>query len=1355
MSLLRRTRDRTIAVRKSRGRRLLPFIVGAILAATFVVVIPSAMAVHDEGLFELDHNVAASAAPGDDWSTIFAGTSSTALASVFVPDPANTTADNILFAGNTKDDLDLSGWQCNTGKPQAKDDLVDAFAAAYRQTSGANAGKTFVYFGADKFDTSGDAQIAFWFFLNPVGCTPGGGGGGTSFTGTHTVGDLLVISDFTNGGSISTIKVYRWDPAHADTNGTLDFLNQFTDCGASAAGDDACAVVNDTAGETPPWPYTDKDGSHSYQEGAFYEGGINLSDLLPQGVSVPCNGTFLAETRSSQAVDSALQDFALGAFNLCPDLKLDKTPDTGSFFVGDQFNWNLKVTNSGAAAPNTVVTDTVPTGLQIVGTPTYDVDPNTAGGTGTCGVVAQVVTCNIGTLAASDGNTTGPEPDTATVTIKVKALSSAIPAGTDAACANVVNTGSVSTTGEVSTGDNSDTGTVSVCRLAASKTASTSLTRTYNWSVEKSATPTSKSMFDGDTQAVHWPITVTNTGSTDSNWAVSGSITVTNPSSSAATINSISDVLTVALNATVTCPGGFPATVPAKSGGTNGTLVCTYSRSLPDGTDRTNTATATQQNYDYSSGSAVASGTTDYSGTAPVSFASPTVNDVNKTVTLKDSLEGAAETTVGADITAPTSPVNRSIDSSYTCPAGGGKHTNVANLYRSGTSVLLATDDADTTITCYQLNVTKTATTALTKTHHWSVTKDVTPTSKSMFNGDSQTVDWSIHVHYDGATDSGFGVSGSITIHNPAPIAATINTVTDSMTGGVNGTVTCPGGLPHDIAANSDLVCSYTAAPPNGDTRTNTATATQQNHNYASDGTATNAGTTNYSGQAAVDFSKATATEVNKTVTLKDSLEGGAETTLDTTTAPNDLTTGFSSKYTCPAGGGSHTNVARIYGDNNTLLDDDDATTTIACYQLTTSKTATPYFERLWTWAVDKVATGSDGTLTLQPGESFLQQYQVTYTATKHDSAFAVNGSITVHNPAPVSATVNSLTDLVSGGISGTVSCPGSFPETIAAGGDLVCTYTAALPDATARTNKATATQQNYDYASDGTSTAAGTTNYASSDVAFSFAGHAPDVETDESITVSDTFTSSLPPNTTLCTGLNTPIAGCLAGSPPSGTVNAADSPKTFTYYVFIGPYAANDCGDHNVDNTASFITNDTKTTGSDPNHILVTVPCPQGCTLTQGYWKTHSHKGPAPFDKTWDMIEILAGEPLAPKYAPGNSNGIQEAQDEPFFLSGGTWYTVFWQPPSGGNAYYQLAHQYEAAVLNVLSGADPSAISGTLDSALSLLTTYTPTQIGKLKGSDPLRAQFINLAGILGSYNTGTIGPGHCDEDRLSSNSP
>ena len=62
-------------------------------------------------------------------------------------------------------------------------------------------GDKIAYFGADRFDGSGDSFIGFWF-QNKVGLGANG-----SFTGVHKDGDLLVLSDFTNGGSVSEIKV--------------------------------------------------------------------------------------------------------------------------------------------------------------------------------------------------------------------------------------------------------------------------------------------------------------------------------------------------------------------------------------------------------------------------------------------------------------------------------------------------------------------------------------------------------------------------------------------------------------------------------------------------------------------------------------------------------------------------------------------------------------------------------------------------------------------------------------------------------------------------------------------------------------------------------------------------------------------------------------------------------------------------------------------------------------------------------------------------------------------------------------------------------------------------------------------
>ena len=356
-------------------------------------------------------------------------------------------------------------------------------------------------------------------------------------------------------------------------------------------------------------------------------------------------------------------------------------------------------------------------------------------------------------------------------------------------------------------------------------------------------------------------------------------------------------------------------------------------------------------------------------------------------------------------------------------------------------------------------------------------------------------------------------------------------------------------------------------------------------------------------------------------------------------------------------------------------------------YELSVSKTATPTFDRTWAWSIDKSADQSN--LTLSQGQSQTVNYVVAVNTTgSTDSNYGVNGTITIHNPDPTkTATVTSITDQITGLLSTTpVNCSVSLPYVLAAGDTLTCTYSQALSDASSRTNTATVT-------STGIPGGSGSAN-----IVFG----APTNQIDECVDVTDSLQGTL------------------------GQVCVGDSlPYSFTYSRNI---VGTTCGSSTVDNTASFLTNDTAATGSDSWTVNVTVNCVLGCTLTQGYWKTHSQQGPAPYDDTWALL------------------GAQQ-ETATFFLSGKSWYGVFWTAPAG-NAYYQLADQYMAAQLNVLNGANvPANVQTALNQAATLFNTYTPAQIAALKGNSTLRQQFVSLAGVLGSYNEGQTGPGHCSE--------
>ena len=152
----------------------------------------------------------------------------------------------------------------------------------------------------------------------------------------------------------------------------------------------------------------------------------------------------------------------------------------------------------------------------------------------------------------------------------------------------------------------------------------------------------------------------------------------------------------------------------------------------------------------------------------------------------------------------------------------------------------------------------------------------------------------------------------------------------------------------------------------------------------------------------------------------------------------------------------------------------------------------------------------------------------------------------------------------------------------------------------------------------------------------------------------------------------------------------------------------------------------------------------PPGCSLTQGYWKTHSIYGPAAHpDDAWYLLGALG-------------------PDTPFFDTGDTWYEVFWTTPKGGNAYYILAHQYMAAILNQLNGAgNPAGLATNLANAEILLDYYDdpPFNSNIPKNADNVlvlgtkdRAEAITIAGFLASYNEGTLpGTSHCGEENFA----
>jgi len=319
-------------------RRSMPSAVAVLSLLISIVPRPAHAGDVDPATFELDGNAVddSGAASPDDWATLYNGggvPGGSALKFTFTPDAA--VPDGIFTSGGSKDVNDVTQWRRTTRSAPDKDDITDAYAAAYVPSTGDHAGHLLVVFGADRFDNSGDAQIGFWFFQDKVGPDARSG-----FTGKHKDGDVLVVSNFVNGGSSSNIEVYKW------VGGSLVQIGSGVSAGTrvcnnasgSIPANSACAVTNSTDHTTAPWPYSSKDGTHDFPHVTFFEGAIDMNAF---GLGGECISTFLAETRSSQSSTAVLKDYALGSFDTCG---MNVTSECGTASLagsGDSVTYNF------------------------------------------------------------------------------------------------------------------------------------------------------------------------------------------------------------------------------------------------------------------------------------------------------------------------------------------------------------------------------------------------------------------------------------------------------------------------------------------------------------------------------------------------------------------------------------------------------------------------------------------------------------------------------------------------------------------------------------------------------------------------------------------------------------------------------------------------------------------------------------------------------------------------------------------------------------------------------------------------------------------------------------------------------
>ncbi len=111
--------------------------------------------------------------------------------------------------GGSKDNNDINQWLWKAGEPLDKDDITNAYAAAY---VGGPDNHLYIFYGLDRFAKQRICPSRLLvLYRTPILVSQVLQVVEDSFfSGVHQLGDLLIQSNFTQGGVISNISVFEW-----------------------------------------------------------------------------------------------------------------------------------------------------------------------------------------------------------------------------------------------------------------------------------------------------------------------------------------------------------------------------------------------------------------------------------------------------------------------------------------------------------------------------------------------------------------------------------------------------------------------------------------------------------------------------------------------------------------------------------------------------------------------------------------------------------------------------------------------------------------------------------------------------------------------------------------------------------------------------------------------------------------------------------------------------------------------------------------------------------------------------------------------------------------------------------------